>query len=273
MQIDRPGSAPPNGNTMAFDVTGSQKRIRLFCAALLALLLQGAPALAAPSVLMLELGRREFSEGIEVDHATALRFATLAAAEDDFRARLDGPNAGVEKSTHLAALDGYDLVGLVGRQTTPSPRRTASALVAMDKHSGVARTLLQVITDEGFAAARRGEYFVSPAGPLFRLPVRLDGTGALNRDLYFVWRDDRLIEIDAESWLRTFRLEPLGFSAGAGIRKGVVINPVDFSARVEVWLEADANCCPSGGAVDVLLELCGKALVVKRAIRRPASGS
>lgn len=229
----------------------------------------GTPARTTdgPAVVPLP-GRIDYADpALEIDDRPSRLFADRAAAVADFRERLGGAATRVEVVAGLATLGDYLFSAVTGTHA-PAPARSGSALIAQHRRSGLTWIIFEISVDQGLGAAGQAELFNSPAGPWIRMPVRLSGTGALHHDFHFLWRDGTLQEIDIQSWLRTLRLEPLGFAAGAGIWKGVTVNPENFIARTAVWQRGDANCCPTGGAVEVELELRDRVMAVKRAVAR-----
>jgi hypothetical protein len=203
--------------------------------------------------------------GFEAD-PKVYTFPDLVAALADFRQRLGGGQAPMSPVRPLLTLGGFEFLTVTGTRITVAPKQPGTALLANDPGGARAWVLFEVSIDDGFGDPGLFEYFNSPAGPLLRLPVRLAGSGALNADFYFVWLDGAWREIDAHSWLRALVLP-----RGHGIWKGVAVNPVQFAARSDVWRDADGNCCPSGGAVEVELTLERRTLVVRRQHYRPAA--
>ena len=224
-----------------------------------------ARAAAGPAVVPLPERIDYADPALEIDDRPGRPFADRAAAVADFRERLGGTATRVDVVAGPAPLGDYRFSAVTGMHAS-APARSGSALIVQHRRSGRAWIVFGIFVDQGLGTAGRAEFFDSPAGPWIRMPVRLSGTGALHHDFHFLWRDGMLQEIDTQSWLQTLRLEPLGFAAGAGIWKGVTVNPENFTARTAVWQRGDANCCPSGGAVEVELELRDRVMVVKRAV-------
>jgi hypothetical protein len=139
-------------------------------------------------------------------------------------------------------------------------------LLVRGKASGQVWSLFSVAIEKEFGTTGHIEYFLSPAGPLLKVPVQLSGTGVFNKHFHFLWHGGIWQEIDTQGWLRTMRLPP-----GHGIWKGVVVDPQAFTARSSVWREGDGNCCPSGGEVEAKLTLKGRALVIESQAYRPSS--
>lgn len=80
------------------------------------------------------------------------------------------------------------------------------------------------------------------------LPHRFSGTGAVNEDQYLLLRNGRWNEIDTESWRDELNKR---LPAGTGIWKGVELDLQKMRAESALWKDGDANCCPSGGKVQI----------------------
>lgn len=93
------------------------------------------------------------------------------------------------------------------------------------------------------------------------------GTGAFNADLLFALDTDTgdWKAVDLVSWYETVdTLLPEGMQ----IWKGVDFNfddwfYEDYYARTSLWLDSDANCCPSGGWATIHFDITDYALVAR----------
>lgn len=79
---------------------------------------------------------------------------------------------------------------------------------------------------------------------------------------YYLWRTDHWLPIEAQGWLP-------GVSAflpvGTSVRSSPALPDLEtMSARVSVFREADADCCPSGGMASVALGLAKEQFMVKQ---------
>ncbi|MSP81668.1 MAG: hypothetical protein EXQ94_01750 [Alphaproteobacteria bacterium] len=113
-------------------------------------------------------------------------------------------------------------------------------------------------------------------GTLLVIPQRFAGTGAI--------ADDRLLRFADGSWRRIaaspFRDEATGepgwldgviaeLPADLGIWKGVPVDYLTMRGQSPLWRATDANCCPTGGTVDLGFALDGDRLVVREVVYRP----
>jgi hypothetical protein len=168
------------------------------------------------------------------------------------------------KTRLVCTIDGYEFISLVASWTEDGRTMMSSELLSRKTANGQVWNLFWVAIDLGFGSTGNIEYFESPAGPLLRLPVSIAGTGSFNRHFHFIWQNGAWWEIEAQEWLKELKLPP-----GHGVWKGAAVDPASFTARSQVWREKDGNCCPSGGEVEVKLDLEGRTLKIKSQTYRP----
>ena len=92
----------------------------------------------------------------------------------------------------------------------------------------------------------------SPLGELLWIPVRHTGTAHFNEDHWFLAADDDWLLIDTLSWIA--ELEPW-LPADHEIWKGIILDLGSLRAETPLWRSGDANCCPSGGRLEIHFEL------------------
>ncbi len=98
-------------------------------------------------------------------------------------------------------------------------------------------------------------------GGMLWVPGRVMGTGNGNADLLFRWdATTGWQDIELESWRDSLDAKlPKGF----GVWKGVEYDFEGLAATSKLWRDKDANCCPSGGDVQLDFEIEGRKLVLK----------
>jgi hypothetical protein len=132
-----------------------------------------------------------------------------------------------------------------------------------------------VVILEDTGGGRLDELFATPGDPavqydepqiikitadraLLLVPGHESGTGNLNREQLFVWREYDWRKADTASWLAdlTNRL-PAGLTnrlpAGLKVWKGVYPDYTTMMAETPLWQEGDANACPTGGRAKIIL--------------------
>ncbi len=109
-----------------------------------------------------------------------------------------------------------------------------------------------------------------PEGVFLHVPVRYPGTGALRDDLLFRWTGSFWQEVDTLSWVRSIRLPPC-----YGLWKGPFLDFETLSLEMDVWIDGDGNCCPSGGSLRVRFSIRDDVLAVEewRHVRSEGDGS
>jgi len=85
---------------------------------------------------------------------------------------------------------------------------------------------------------------------LLLIPGHESGTGNLNREQLFVWRDYNWGKADTTSWL-----DDLGhrLPAGLAVWKGVYPDYATMTAETPLWRKDDSNACPTGGRAKIML--------------------
>lgn len=119
----------------------------------------------------------------------------------------------------------------------------------------------EFIPEFGVAFFERPRLLETPAGQMVRIPYRVPGTGNGNDDRYLLRRGNRWALLETDSWLEDLAHR---LPAGRAVLKGVVPDLEAMRAEAPVWKEGDANCCPTGGRVDVGLALRRDRLVITR---------
>jgi hypothetical protein len=100
--------------------------------------------------------------------------------------------------------------------------------------------------------------------------TRIDGTGNFHYEDYFVF--DRQMKMpvnlqpDSAIEAATKRLLP----AGHGVWKGGGFDLAAMTYKQAVWKNEDSNCCPSGGDIELHLQIKANRIVVTKASYRPA---
>jgi len=110
-------------------------------------------------------------------------------------------------------------------------------------------------------AAKIEPSFLMTAGSAEILATRdlIPGTGNNYYEDYFRFSPAGAARIDIESISR-FLSSIL--PSGSGVWKGGGLDMSSLSYHMPVWKEGDANCCPSGGTVDLKFRLDGARLIV-----------
>lgn len=136
---------------------------------------------------------------------------------------------------------------------------SSMALFAQNKHTGVVERFHE-------HAADADSYFSAPTistdenDTFLLVPVRVGGTGNFNDNDYFIRRQNRWVLMDTQSWLSDLdQYIPSGFE----ILKGVEPDVSSMTASAALYQPGDANCCPSGGLVDIHLKVAGNRLAIK----------
>lgn len=130
-----------------------------------------------------------------------------------------------------------------------------------------------------------GYYFGEPAiisnhfGHWLHLNCRIDGTGHGNASRYYLWARNGWQQIDHEGWLNDLYQQLASPSAGMehelepGLKiwKGIWPELSSMTAKVALYRQRDANCCPSGGFLDISLGLESGRLVLESIKHHPAA--
>lgn len=216
--------------------------------------------------------------------APALSIKTLSARCIDFPATKSGDGAeaatcGVSEFGSMGVFNGkryyyaiYCLIPSYSREdgdcgsgsfSAAFHKARAMAIFVSDDRQDTARLLLKRAEEEiGLVWYEKPEIITNPFGSFLIIPIHLDGTGAGNLSEYYVsdkksetWRS-----LDANSWLGEIRI-PTGFS----INKGVWPDLKTMTAEAYLYRSGDANCCPTGGKVQLKLGIRNERLFIKSA--------
>lgn len=88
----------------------------------------------------------------------------------------------------------------------------------------------------------------------------IPGTGNNYYEAYWWFDRDGLVRINADEAVATALKDIL--PAGLGVWKGGGLNLRDLTFESSVWKEGDANCCPTGGEVELKFRLDQGSLAV-----------
>lgn len=136
----------------------------------------------------------------------------------------------------------------------------------------------RVVIMEDTGGGRLDELFATPGDPavqydepqlikitadraLLLIPGHDSGTGNLNREQLFVWRDYEWHKADTTSWLADL---PGRLPAGLKVWKGVYPDYTTMTAETPLWREGDANACPTGGRAKIILGWRADRVVLRR---------
>jgi hypothetical protein len=97
-------------------------------------------------------------------------------------------------------------------------------------------------------------------GPIVQIPIRAQGTGALQFDGFLLWREGRFHEINTEAFQADLKSR---LPTGLNINKGLYPNLETMTVESDVWKKDDTNCCATGGKVRATLEIKDDKLIVK----------
>lgn len=161
----------------------------------------------------------------------------------------------------LGAVAGRQLYYLLERDPDPVPEAARSGRTVLFDESAATeplRPLLEVGYDLGVRFGQVPELHHTPYGVIVVLPIAVPGTGHFNEDILLLWKSERWLQIDSQSWMQDLRLPPC-----YGVWKGQRVDLRTWKMTTGVWVEGDGNCCPSGGEVAATLELRARAVRVK----------
>ena len=125
------------------------------------------------------------------------------------------------------------------------------------------RPLIEVTYDKSLFLGGKPTLHTTRYGPMIVIPFDVPGTGNFNRDVVLHWTGTQWQQIDAEKWSSDLQL-PRCY----GLWKGRRLNLDTWQLTSAVWVEGDANCCPTGGEIQATFELRDRAIRV--ATQRPA---
>jgi hypothetical protein len=96
----------------------------------------------------------------------------------------------------------------------------------------------------------------------------IPGTGNNYYEDYFQFSPSGSARIDTEVVTKAVRsVLPTGY----GVWKGGGLNMADLRYHMPVWKDGDANCCPTGGSVDVRFHLDGNRIIVNSKLFDPST--
>lgn len=99
-----------------------------------------------------------------------------------------------------------------------------------------------------------------PDRMLLHIPGHESGTGDLNREVLFVWRDYQWRRADTSSWLGDLADRLPG---GVAVWKGGHPDYAAMTAETPVWRKGDGNACPTGGRAAITLGWRGDRVILQ----------
>ena len=103
---------------------------------------------------------------------------------------------------------------------------------------------------------------------LLWIPGHESGTGNLNQEELFVWRDYEWRKGDTASWLGDLAAR---LPSGRTVQKGVYPDYTTMATETPLWRKGDANACPTGGRAKIILGWQADRVVV-RSVRVERAG-
>lgn len=143
---------------------------------------------------------------------------------------------------------------------------TAAALFAGRPGGALAASFWAEATEFALAYFEPPKLIESPAGRVLMVPLRITGSASANDDRYFLHDGGGWVRLDTQAWLEDLAQR---LPEGHAVWKGIVLDFERMRAESPVWREGDANCCPTGGWVDVEFALEGRTLTIARFAFRP----
>jgi hypothetical protein len=140
-------------------------------------------------------------------------------------------------------------------------RNRGMALFAAEAPSGMARVLLDRVSDDyGLYYYERPQIVLAPVGRVLHIPIVVDGTGNGNESEYYLRGSGHWARIDATSWIDDVkqRLPP-----GMELWKGLWPDLTSMKVDTMMYRRGDANCCPTGGHVQISLGLSANRFVIE----------
>ncbi len=106
--------------------------------------------------------------------------------------------------------------------------------------------------DEGSNSYKKPELITNQFGELLYVPIKVDGTGSFNVSKYLQLnkKTNAWTTLDADSWV-----QKLALPKGRFINKGVWPDLKTMSAKIYLYKDSDANCCPTGGTLHAKLTI------------------
>lgn len=103
---------------------------------------------------------------------------------------------------------------------------------------------------------------------LLLIPGHESGTGNLNQEELFVWRDYEWRKGDTASWLGNLAAR---LPSGRTVQKGIYPDYTTMATETPLWRKGDANACPTGGRAKIILGWQADRVVV-RSVRVERAG-
>ncbi len=104
------------------------------------------------------------------------------------------------------------------------------------------------------------------AGTMLYLPIVLDGTGHGNASEYYLWQDKQWRMVESHKWLIELGKR---IPVGLAINKGIWPDFQTMKAEAPLYRHEDCNSCPSGGTVQLTLDVENNEIVIKAAVFSP----
>ena len=177
-----------------------------------------------------------------------------AAEELAVAARPAGSRETADGLTRLGEVDGRELFFVQDKNAAT----LRTLIVDRPSGTGAVQPLLEVKFEEGLFGGGQVELVSSPEYTVLVTQIDVPGTGSFTADVVLQWTAGRWMQIEAEKWLSEVQLPPC-----YGIWKGRRPDLRTMQANSAVWVEGDANCCPTGGEVTVALEIRDRAIHVR----------
>ncbi|MHA3903405.1 hypothetical protein ACTPOE_07525 [Castellaniella sp. WN] len=209
----------------------------------------GRPVTEAPAVA--------FAEGLDVALAQTCRELAMSVDETDPPACRIGESGII--GTVGATMTHYALYCLGPEAAAGACELRGAALFLEDRADGRISRFLTRLDEPDL---RAGAPSIETAGrdTLLELPVSVSGTGAFDDNDTFLFERDHWTRLDTHCWESGLQKR---IPRGTSIDKGVNLNLGGLSAQAWLYREGDANCCPTGGSVDVTLKRTGHRLAIE----------
>jgi len=121
----------------------------------------------------------------------------------------------------------------------------------------------------GLLIYARPELIENTFGTLLILPIRLDGTGGGNESEYYLRQGDAWRRLDSQSWLEELSKR---IPEELGIWHGVWPDLRTMTATTGLYRANDASCCPTGGELQIRLEVRDDRLAIRELAIVPPAG-
>ncbi|MFC4298228.1 hypothetical protein ACFO0J_09275 [Castellaniella hirudinis] len=201
-----------------------------------------------------------FTGGLDAALAQTCReLATLADDANPPACRVTESGA-VDAAGATGASQTHYALYCVGPEAASGACELKGAALFLDQGAGRISRFLMRLDDPGEMDISAPS--IGRAGPdtMLELPVSVSGTGAFSDDDVFFFQQDRWTRLDTQCWESDLQKR---LPAGLSVDKGVNLNLVGLTAQAWLYRKQDANCCPTGGSVDVNLKRAGDRLVIE----------